>query len=1681
MSINPTRITIYLAILIGLVFAAIISPIPVSAQEHTPWKTFTTADQRIQVSFDQFCTDNSLRESVTSRLEVTRQEILPGSSFIITSERIEGDWRLISVLSMDGTGCYMEGLGTSRCDGLLLAHKSTDGWGVEMAGTIGFSNLIAQTPDDILSSEAKSLLDPLAVRPLSFVETTYQFPWVTGEWQYWNGFPHSGCTNCIDLGTQGSQADRRVLVAADGFISNLRVCADTYVVKITDYSGQSLQYYHLDVSSKPSMVVDGARVRRGELLGKTKLGDFSDGACGTATQQDTSAHLHWANLPTDGTFVVDGWTLGTDSIWRMGGDARNPGQSPYDTLPSENYILLKQLKYHYVPFPTPNGGWPYLISTGDSRIRGVTIDQTNDVAFDQIACKAFWWPFAQGDHEIWVWYEAQRPGAPELEISPWPLGVIVPPVCAGEPGDTPPVLPQDDAAALTADLTLPDGSIVSPGQSLTKTWRLQNTGTTTWGDGYSLVFVDGEQMGAPALTTIPATAPYQAQDLSISLTAPTSTGMHTGYFQLRNPQGTYFGPRLSIKINVQTASSTITSFTADPPSPSEAAFIRFEAHVEGMSNFRAMRIKVDGETKYEIGAPLLVYDWQTSGYAAGAYNIVIEATDQTDTSWSHPEVRSMTYELTGTGGGNNHVPEHPTLISPYNWYVYYSGNTAQLCAQANGDPDGDAITAYYFEIYQSPELWNSGWSGSNCVTTAGLGPHDYRWHVKVRDEHGAESSWSDDWNFTLVNPNLQISELYFQPQDGDSEVVKIRTCTTGQGGIGITMRVSVNDANDGSDSGEWHIIKEQGSPCFNDIDAPIWRTLEYGDGVHRVRVEAHGLQTGWDGAAVRDEFYTLPHRRPNSVGLTAPIPASRNFDEAVYINSRSVTFAWQPTLRANNYTLSVGLTTNPGGESNPVFRQTFGAETTQYTVEFAEDYPALYWQVNTTNDKGSNGSGSQLIGIDQILPGCDIQPLPPEVYENNFQVIWGGTDNLAGIRTYDIQYQDSARGEWSDWLTAVPATKTYELFMGLPGHTYSFRCRATDRADNLGHYPDVGDTQTKIDPSSRPPEPWWDPGYGYKRNITIQNNMSGMELPVGYPVRVMFDSGTTPTAEEIYNASQSPSKCDDIRIVYNNTTEVNRVVRSCSPANIEIWYRTQSTVAAGGTSLLHQVYYGNPTPGPLLADPNQVWYPYWESGTTNLYYFQEGSGSITYDSSGNGKNCSLGPSTGWTNGKFGKGIQVFQQSSGGIRALLCGTVAPVSAFTVEFWINTSSDTDGRLVGALGGGGNGGPGNNWLVEYRGRIRLEVWPCSTCGSHGIESNFDLRQPQYRGHWNHVAIAFNGGNQVYFYINGNLDSIKTIPDQSGINTYAVPLEIGATESSGQINTLLGGLRIINSVKTSFPYGTYAQILNEPNATAGMLIPPPTAGEPDLAIRSFNAYPNTNGGLLVEALIQNLGTKSTTNGFYTDLYINHLPTGVGDYEGSISFWVNDPIPAGGSITLTTVLNDLGQTGLNSLAPREEITGTLFSQTDSTGALNDPERQGNISAGLDVCVAAPDAFENGDGDFTGANWITASQAHNFDRLSDEDWVKFEAIAGKDYWITTSALDSYADTYLYLYASDGVTLLAANDDYGTSLASRIVWTTPNTGTYYLKVQQWNPHRAGCGTSYTLLIVDKFIYLPAVSR
>lgn len=93
-----------------------------------------------------------------------------------------------------------------------------------------------------------------------------------------------------------------------------------------------------------------------------------------------------------------------------------------------------------------------------------------------------------------------------------------------------------DRAAFVEDVTIPDNTNLSQGESFTKTWRLQNSGTCDW-IGYTVAFDSGERMDAPDSVPVPETTAGSTVDISVDLVAPSIDGQYLGSFELRNERG----------------------------------------------------------------------------------------------------------------------------------------------------------------------------------------------------------------------------------------------------------------------------------------------------------------------------------------------------------------------------------------------------------------------------------------------------------------------------------------------------------------------------------------------------------------------------------------------------------------------------------------------------------------------------------------------------------------------------------------------------------------------------------------------------------------------------------------------------------------------------------------------------------------------------------------------------------------------------------------------------------------------------------------------------------------------------------------------------------------------------------------------------------------------------------------
>jgi len=141
----------------------------------------------------------------------------------------------------------------------------------------------------------------------------------------------------------------------------------------------------------------------------------------------------------------------------------------------------------------------------------------------------------------------------ELTATPSPTPIHTP-----TPTITTTAEPCTMSAILISDVSIPAGTILTPGQQFTKTWRLQNTGTCAW-EGYKLVYVRGNRMGGNSPSSIRNIQAGEVFDLSLELTAPSYHGFYEGVWQIQSEKGSLIGPELKVIVGIPTPTPSPTA------------------------------------------------------------------------------------------------------------------------------------------------------------------------------------------------------------------------------------------------------------------------------------------------------------------------------------------------------------------------------------------------------------------------------------------------------------------------------------------------------------------------------------------------------------------------------------------------------------------------------------------------------------------------------------------------------------------------------------------------------------------------------------------------------------------------------------------------------------------------------------------------------------------------------------------------------------------------------------------------------------------------------------------------------------------------------------------------------------------------------------------------------------------
>lgn len=172
---------------------------------------------------------------------------------------------------------------------------------------------------------------------------------------------------------------------------------------------------------------------------------------------------------------------------------------------------------------------------------------------------------------------------------------------------------------------------------------------------------------------------------------------------------------------------------------------------------------------------------------------------------------------------------------------------------------------------------------------------------------------------------------------------------------------------------------------------------------------------------------------------------------------------------------------------------------------------------------------------------------------------------------------------------------------------------------------------------------------------------------------------------------------------------------------------------------------------------------------------------------------------------------------------------------------------------------------------------------------------------------------------------------------------------------------------------------------------------------------------------------------------------------------------------------------GTTLLASNDDSNGTFASTVDHTATTTGPYRvkvrhyssaagSPDLTYDLRVSRQCVDAFEPNDSAAQArAFTVGATERHSYCVPGDQDWLSFAGTAGTTYRIETLNLASGNDTYLELYAANGTSLLASDDDAGGNLASLLQYAAPSTGTYFVKSRNFASLPGGPDLTYEIRV------------
>ena len=500
----------------------------------------------------------------------------------------------------------------------------------------------------------------------------------------------------------------------------------------------------------------------------------------------------------------------------------------------------------------------------------------------------------------------------------------------------------------------------------------------------------------------------------------------------------------------------------------KTVYVKYKDHADNVSTPYTDTITLDTTTPT---GSISINDSAT--YATSqAVNLTLSANDETSglsrmrfsnngSSWSEWESYNTSKPWTlSTGDGTKTV------------YVQYKDNAGNVDTYTDTiilDTSPPSSSVATLPTYQSILSFLVSWSGSDA--TSGIASYD----VQLRDGTGV--SWEDWQTSPIATSTAFVGEdghtYYFQSRARDN-AGNLEGYPGGDGDTHTTVDVtpasgSILVNNGAIDTTSTDVIlKPSASDSVSGVsqmsfsnDGSSWSNWEgyYSTSKSWILISGDGLKTVY--AGYRDNAGNVSSVYTDTINLDTTVQSEYGLsinEGALFTNKIIVTLA----LPANPHTAQM-MASNDGGFAGNQWEPYATRKEWQITQYGAYVIPRTVY----AKYKDAAGVISSVYQDDIILdvtaPNSSITNLsrieassPARVSVLSSSAVpvaveWEGSDDVSGVKWYDIQYKQGSAGTWTGWLTR--ATQTSATFNATPGYTYYFQSRAEDHAGNWEDYP----------------------------------------------------------------------------------------------------------------------------------------------------------------------------------------------------------------------------------------------------------------------------------------------------------------------------------------------------------------------------------------------------------------------------------------------------------------------------------------------------------------------------------------------------------------------------------------------------------------------------------------------------